>query len=241
VKLEPEYQSVYAAWKAAPGPQTNNEFLKVLTPAIEKGVKATVGTTNPLLLSRARGITLQAIKTYDPSKAQLNTHLRNQFKGLKRIHRQIGQPIKIPERIVLQHGRLQQVSEELQAELGREPSDAELASTAGISLSRLKKIRTYRPAVAVGTFQSADEEDDEDFVPLSHSLSQPKNLWEKIVYDELSPLDQLIMEMSLGLHGQPALQNHEIAKRLKRSPGLISQRKKIIQDKLDQEAELSLL
>jgi hypothetical protein len=55
----------------------------------------------------------------------------------------------------------------------------------------------------------------------------------------MDPINQKIMEHSLGLHGQPRLPNHEIAKLLRLSPGAISQRKARIQQTLDKESELS--
>jgi len=66
-----------------------------------------------------------------------------------------------------------------------------------------------------------------------------RDAWVQIVYDELPSLDQKIMELSLGLHGRKPLSNLEIAKKLGRSPGAISQRKAKIQELLDQEQDLS--
>ena len=47
------------------------------------------------------------------------------------------------------------------------------------------------------------------------------------------------MEWSLGLHGREKLSNKEIANKLLRSPGAISQRKAKIQQLLRQEETLS--
>jgi hypothetical protein len=63
--------------------------------------------------------------------------------------------------------------------------------------------------------------------------------WVSIVYNDLPTIDQKIMEYTLGLHGHKKLNNQEIAKKLNRSPGSISQRKVKIQQILDQESDLS--
>ncbi len=65
------------------------------------------------------------------------------------------------------------------------------------------------------------------------------NAWLEIVYDDLDSIDKKIMEFTLGLHGRPQLGNAEIAARLKRTPGAISQRKAKIQQKIRQEEFLS--
>jgi hypothetical protein len=74
----------------------------------------------------------------------------------------------------------------------------------------------------------------------SPGVNRPESeAWIQFVYDDLSPTDQKIMEWTLGLHGQPTMSNQDIAQKLKRTPGAISQRKKMIQDLLNQERELS--
>ena len=60
-----------------------------------------------------------------------------------------------------------------------------------------------------------------------------------MVYQGLSPLDQRVMELTLGMRGNKKLSNQEIAAKLNRSPGAITQRKTKIQQLLDQEQKLS--
>jgi hypothetical protein len=57
--------------------------------------------------------------------------------------------------------------------------------------------------------------------------------WHEFVYHDLDPIDQVILEHSLGLHGKQVLPNQDIARKLKLSPGAISQRKVRIQDQLN--------
>jgi DNA-binding NarL/FixJ family response regulator len=47
------------------------------------------------------------------------------------------------------------------------------------------------------------------------------------------------MEHTLGLHGKKVLSNQEIARKLRLTPGAVSQRKATIQQLLNQEQELS--
>jgi hypothetical protein len=66
------------------------------------------------------------------------------------------------------------------------------------------------------------------------------NMWREMVYDDLNAQDRKIMEYTLGLNGRKPMSNQEVARKLGKSPGLISQRKKYIQEQLDQEQEMRL-
>lgn len=233
--IEPEYGEAYETWRKDPSPANNALVLKTIQPSIDRAVQHHIGQSNPLIASRARRLALDSLRTYEPGKSRLQTHLFNQMQGLKRIHRQQGQSIQVPERVVLDKQHLYRLEQELGATLGREPSDAELADHSGLSLKRLAYIRTYRQPLAEGTIENPETGGIMGDV---HSL-HPASAWPEIVYGDLAPLDQKIMEYGLGMRGRERLPNAEIARRLRRSPGFISQRKLVIQKLLDREQELS--
>jgi hypothetical protein len=231
--LEPDFQDPFDAWQRNQTPQGNAAILKTLDPVINKAVKTFAGRDDPLLRSRARRITLDSLGTYDPRRGRLQTHIFNQLRTMQRVAGQQSHIIKVPERVVLDRRTVSRVQQELEDELGREPTDAELAQHTGFSIKRLGKIRRFSPGMAEGFFAAMP---DGGFAPAVKAESEA---WVQFVYDDLSPTDQKIMEWTLGMGGRPKLSNQEIAIKLKRSPGAISQRKKIIQDLLDQEQELS--
>lgn len=233
--LEDEFREPFQAWKANPTPAANAQILTTLHPVIEKGVKTHVGDSNPLLISRARKLTLNGLRSYDPARSRLQTHLFNQYQGLKRISRQQTQPIHIPERVQSDSYNLQNYTQELRDELGREPTDNELADRTGFSPRRMSKIRQYQPGMAEGNLEAVAP----GFSPGVQSNGKLRDMWIQIVYDDLSAIDQKILEHTLGMHGQPMLSNQDLARRLGRSPGAISQRKARIQQLLDQEDSLS--
>lgn len=236
--LEDDFREPYETWKAANNaPEANAAFLKHLNPVIDGAINAHVGRSNPLLVSRARRMTLDAVRNYDPKRSRLKTHLFNQLQGLKRVNRQQTTILRVPERVALDRHHLAGSTQELTDKLGREPSDAELADHTGFSARRLSRVRSYSPAVAEGTLEA--------FSPTQEVLGNSTNpaqaragMWQQIVYGDLSPTDQAVMEHALGLNGRPRLSNQEIAQKLKKSPGLISQRKKMIQGLLDKEESL---
>lgn len=241
-RIEPQFAEPFKAWKSAQGPDApaaNAAFLKTLHPVIEGAVKTHVGDPHPIIMSQARRMALGAMRTYDPSRGRVSTHLYNHLQGLKRVNRKQTQMVAVPERVAMERAGLDASADELRSELGREPSDAELADRSGISYRRMKRVRSYRPAVAEG--QMEDEETGSPYSAGRASRSGAAAAWADIVYHELPPHEQKVMEWTLGLNGHPRLANHEIAARLGRTPGAISQAKLRIQARLDAGDEVSLL
>jgi|SRR5215471_13519914 len=240
--LEPELAQDYADWKAAGTPEANAQMLGRIQPMIDQAIQAHVGPSNPLLVSRARGLALHALRSYDPTRARLRTHLFNQLQGLKRVSRQQSSVLHVPERVSLDRYHLERHTQELMDRLGREPTDEELADATGFSPRRMQRVRSYLPAVAEGTLESADPEGRNQIyggVILPQQQQSRLDAVRDLVYGDLSPQDQLIMAHALGMGGRRPLSNQQIAARLKRSPGLISQRKAAIQQMLDRVSEIS--
>lgn len=235
--LEDAFREPYTAWKTAPGPLTNAPMLKALQPTIEGAIRTHVGEPNPLLTSRARLMALEGLGSYDPKRGRLQTHLYNHLQGLKRVNRQQTTILRVPERISLDRYHLENATQELAHTLGRDPTDDELADHTGFSPRRIAKVRSYNPAVAEGTIDEATQGNGPVGGVQDVASARPLHL--DIVYDELDAYHKAIMEYSLGLNGRRALSNQEIARKMKRSPGAISQAKARIQKMLDDAEELA--
>lgn len=239
-KLEPEFEEDFNAWKAEATPATTGTLVRRLEPAISRGIQAHVGkAAGPTTRGHAKRLTLRALQTYDPTKARLSTHVINHLQGLRRLQRSSTQVLKVPERVALDRNRLLEAEDELQDQLGREPSVAELADFTRLSPRRIKYVRGFRSPVSESQFQarigaSGEMEGYQPAVKFDYSTA-----WQDLVYTDLNPVNQRIMEWTLGLHGQPQLSNQEIARRLRISPGAVSQRKAQIQAILDEEQNLS--
>jgi RNA polymerase primary sigma factor len=236
--LEDEYRPAYESWQQNQTPEGNAAMLQAIDPIVQKGIQL-YGGESPLSASRGRLLALDAVRKYDPKRSRLQSHLLNQMQSLRRVAQQQHNVMRVPERVLLESQRLRNYQQEMSDEMGREPSDAELADRLGVNTERLAKIRRYQPGMSSGQVEELD--------PLSGGLAgripgtrdESSDLWVRVVYQDLNPMDQKVLEFSLGLNGQPKLSNQEIAKRLGRSPGAISQRKIRIQKLLDQEQTLS--
>jgi DNA-directed RNA polymerase specialized sigma subunit len=233
-QLEDEYREPYQAWKSNPTPEASAQMLEAIHPLIERAVRTHVGQPNPLIISRARGMALDALRSYNPLRSRLQSHIFSQLQGLKRVSRQQSQVIQVPEKVLFDQQLLRRHEQELKDTVGRDPSDAELANHTGFSLKRIAHVRGYQPGVSTGRLEGSTP----GFNP-GTSNSEARQLWIEMVYHDLSPLDQRIAEHAMGLHSKPVLNNQQIAAKLGRSPGAVSQRKAKIQQQLDQEQELS--
>lgn len=235
----PDYEAGWKTWKASPTPTATAGFMKQLDPVIDKAARSQVGEQgmNPLVKSRARVITLKALQGYDPQQGRLVSHLYNHMQGLKRYTAQTAAGIHVPERVALDRRAVDASHQELHDELGRDPTDDELADRSGFSTRRISHVRKYNPAMSSGYFDSVGEatgDAEGSFDPAVNST--PSSAWENIIISEMTPIDQLIVK-----HTRAGMMNQDIAAKLRLSPGAISQRKLKIQQKLDAESGTSPL
>jgi hypothetical protein len=245
-RLETRYAPAFHAWKADPTPAKSDDFLKSIDPIVQEGLNVYGGrNANPMMRSRARRIALDAAGKYDPAKASLKTHLMAHLQGLRRYGAQQNQVIKVPEAVALDQQHLGEAEAELGDRLGRDPSDMELADHTGLSRRRIAHIRGYRPAVPEGRLASLADEDEEGgagggFEPAVEGPDRSA-LRAQFLYHDLDPHDQVILEYGMGLNGAPRLPAAAIARRLKLSPGAVSQRAARIQRMLDEFEDTNVL
>ena len=235
-RLEPDYADAFNAWKATPNPQTSSAFLGAVRPIIDSAVRP-LGDS-PALRGRAKQIALQAGAAYDPNQASLRTHLMTHLQRLKRISGQQSNPIRIPERVILQQKAVNDAMLNLADELGREPSDSELANATGLSVPRLMQLRGYRPALSEGVV-SHDADGNPTMGP-GVERETPASIWHDFVYADLSPKDQLIFDYALGRNGRQQLPSGLIAQEMRVTPGYVSQRLAAIQERMNELQELDL-
>lgn len=233
-KLEDEFTEPYLAWKQKATPETRHAFLTKLSPVIDTAMRTYAsGETGPAVRSQAKIMALRALDSYDPLRGSLKTHLLSQLQGIRRASAQTQQVISIPERVALDRQHLFTSEKELADTLGRTPSDAELARHAGISKKRLAYIRQGGVPLNSGRLQSAA---GDPLLPAARTPgdSPAASIWEEMVYRDLDPIGQVIMERTLGMNGRAPASTAELAKILGVSSAAVSQRKARIQALLDQ-------
>ena len=243
--LEQQYEEPYNAWKRSPTPENSDIILSVLRPVTNSALRAFGGPSanSPTLKSQAKVLALEALHSYDPTKAPLKPHIMSRLQRLRRVASQQRQVIRVPEQVSMDQMATEAARKELEETLGREPADTELADYTGLSIKRLTHIRAGIRPVAESTLMRAGQggEGAGQFDPEVRQLGTRTDEWQELVYSDVDPTNQLIMERVLGMHGHAAQKPSDVAKMLRISPAAVSHRMAQIQKKLDQRDQLGML
>lgn len=167
----------------------------------------------------------EAAHKYNPDIGiKFSTYLTNQLQKLSRLSTQYGGTVRVPENKQFKINRLNQFEEGLKQTLGREPSVSELSDASGMHIgavnsllqARKKEVNLSKLSYSPVFFEG----DDDD--------------WVHFVYHDLSEKDKIIFEHRTGFGAKPVLDNNAIAKKLGISPSTVSQRIKLISEKIAQ-------
>jgi RNA polymerase primary sigma factor len=234
----PDFDTLYPQWKTNQTPELNTQIIKSIQPIVDTAVSSYVGKNpSPTTRSRARLMALKSLGTYDPQRGTVKTHLLSQMQSLRRIAAKEQNIISIPEQVGLDYRRMADSENELRDNLGRDPSDEELADYVGLSTRRIRKVRAFNQPISEGmTARHTGDSEDSTNTEIASTLpnqNRQADAWLNFVYDDLSPTDKLIMDMSLGRNGRRRTSTQEIAQRLNITPGAISQRAAKIQQMID--------
>lgn len=214
-------EDTFAEWKQTQSPETFRKLLDSTTDVQQKGLTTFGGgQMDPYMRTKARLLTADALKSFDPSRgAKLNTHIMNQLQRLSRFSAR-NQLINIPEEVRYGSNRLRDAEQELRGEFDRDPTDEELADRTGFSLRKIRKIRGYATSpMSESTYLEAAEGDTE--LPSTDAGADPLVDY---MYFDLPTTDKQIFAWRTGYNGSKILSNQEIAKRLRITPGAVSQR-----------------
>lgn len=208
-------------------PESADAYLTAINPWIDSAVRTYGGKdSHPVLKTEAKLLALNAAPNFKPDAGvKLRTYLMSHWQGLRRKSPRLDIPVSVPERIGIDASRIRRHVEDLESDLGRPPSDYELADRTGLSMDRIAKARNAG-RIRVG----ADPADD-----VREGLSDKfKNAWMNFIHSDLSGPDQLILEHTVGLNNKEKLSTTQLADMLKVTPGAISQRREKIQKMLDE-------
>jgi DNA-directed RNA polymerase specialized sigma subunit len=238
--LEPDFEEPFRAWQATPSPATSGALLKAVDPILKSAIKSYAsGGESPVIRGQAKTLALDAFKNYDPARSSLRTHLLSNLQRLRRVSAQSGQVIRLPERVARDRVLLDTSTQQLADELGREPSDMEIADFTGLPLKRIAQVRKAARPLAEGRFVTESGE-EETSAPAVDPLQKRYDQWLEFVHADLSPRDQYILERAMGMHGHKPMSPTNIAKALKVSPAAVSQRMQYIQTLLDKHDQIGL-
>lgn len=236
-KVSPKVLSeeLYTAWYQQPSNKNLSDLLGSLQPQIDKSISALVSKPTAAVKSKAKLLTLKAIRSYDPkSKTKLSTWVYNQLQPLKRYTQQ-SVPVPVSERMFRRQAELFKFEEDFYNNHNRYPSDRELSDLMKLSKKQLSQIRKFSKARVYELQQYG--EGDENSATASETMGMLPDRMEEIIdlfYDSLSPTEQTILEYRLGLRGRKKLNNNLTATKVGLSPARVSQISGALADQLDQ-------
>lgn len=241
--LEPDFQEPFTAWQQEPSPANTGAMLRAVDPIINSALRAYAGPSakSVNLKSQAKMMAADAFGSYDPAKGPLKSHLMARLQRLRRTASQQRQIIRVPEQVALDQMQSEAASKELEEQLGRPPSDQELSDFTGLSVKRLQYVRGSGRPLAESTITRPGEEGAGMYDPRVRPIQQDDDAWLELVYDDLDPTNQFIMERVLGMHGHEPTRSSQVAAQLKISPAAVSHRMAQIQQKVDQREALGML
>ncbi len=233
-----DFEKAFPEWQKNQTPEMNTRILSTLQPIIDTAVSSYVGPQpSPTMKSRARLMALKSLNTYDPNRGTIKTHLLSQLQSLRRLNAKSQNIISIPEQVGLDYQMLTKTENELRDQFSRAPTDEELADATGLSTRRIRKIRDFNQPISEGmTARQTDSESGPNDALASRMPgdNSAADAWLNFVYDDLTPTDKLVMDMTLGRNGRRRASTQDIARRLNISPGAVSQRAAKIQNMIDQ-------
>ena len=222
--------AAYATWVKDQTPENMSGLLSALAPTINSEIMRYAGPKN-LLRSRAKVLAVKAVRTFNPmSGTKLNSWVITNLKPLARYSIQ-QRDVHIPEVAARQAAAVDSAVKSLTDELGREPTDAELADELGISENRVKAVR--QKAIASVNSGRFDETGDDDFSGTPGVMETNKVPFAvEAVYRDLPETDRFIFDSATGMHGVQKLPATEVARRLGVSPAAVSQKAKMISSQI---------
>lgn len=178
---------------------------------------------------------MKGLKDFDPSRGvQLNTYLTNRLKKAGRYIEANKNFAYIPENVSKNIGAFNAFKAELTERLGHEPDDHTIhdealkANHPRLGILSLKDIKRLNRDQRKGLIQTGYEQDllhPEELNPREIEVSQ-------LIIHQLTPMERLVHEYTLGLNGKAKLQPGQIAKKLKMDGSKVSKLRRSIWNKM---------
>lgn len=223
-------------WNQSQSDEDFDALMVATDPIIDKAMTSYAPNASPAVRSKARVLTSQAVRTYDPAqKTKLQSYLYTQLQPLQRENMSYD-TLHVPERVRYDIRQLNQDHDKFVDQNGREPNDDELADATGLSRKRIAHIRRFdRSILQESKFMQEDDDGDTNAMP---ATAYSQHIWQQAVYEDLGNTDKLIYDLRTGRNGRKApLSVTDIGKKLHMTPSAVTQRLKRISDKMSEGVE----
>ena len=218
----------YSKWRHEPTAENLATVVKALEPVYVSVLGREGAIADPYLRGKARVVAAEAVKSYNPELAggaSLATWTGHQMRQLGRAKRLQSQTTRLPERVQLDKWTVEKARADLSDELGRDPTVVELSDRTLLSRKRIADLAKLN-------FATPSESAFEGNVPSEQKPIYDEEALEWI-YQESDPVDQKILEHTLGYGGAPILDNASLMAQLKLDPTAMTRRRQRLTYKLN--------
>ncbi len=173
---------------------------------------------DPVIDAYGKKFALEAFKTYDPTQANINTHLYNHISQLSRMVYKAQNAVRIPESQIQMIGRVNQVRGLLTDELDREPTIAEVADHMHLPVQHIAKVIKN---------QRADFLNDSD-TEMQFNYGEHDNATGNRIFayrQSLAPQRQVQFDALTGFSGAKVLSPQQVGKKFNLKPYEVSRLK----------------
>lgn len=222
---------LWRQWKESnEDPQYLEPLMRSLKPTIEYRVNkfAPANVYKPALRAKAHNLTIQALRKFDPTRSQINTHVTTNLKSLNRWTGQHQNVSRITEERIAIIGKYKSSRDRLTEELGAAPTPRQIADDLGVPERTIKKLELEdRPDLIASTFEGDAFADDLEAATLD------KEIMDLIEFD-LSPDELRLWNYLYGLNGYPqVVKGGALARKLGWSQSKVSQTRKKVYKKIE--------
>ena len=225
-----ELMDTYKQWSTTKDPAQTTQLLRLLDPTITSALRSFAPGMEDAFKLKAQTLAFNALPKYDMNRGM---HLKSfVYQSLQPMQRLVGQrtnPVKVPERKLLDGMHLTGIEKEFVDKHDREPTVSELADLSGMSIKRITSVRSLN-----NTASETSQVNEETGDSFRGYKSDPQEVWSHYIYHGLDPIDQKIFEHATGFGGASILKKSDIAVKLKMSPPAVSQRINKIAAKLQE-------
>lgn len=202
-----------------PTKEIEQKLFEVHGPYIQANINKWQGIIpDSVLNAYGRKYALDAFKTFNPEKANINTHLYNNISQLSRKIYENQNAVRIPEHQIQMIGKVNQAKDLLSDQLGRDPTTDEIADHLSLPKQHIAKVIKN---------QRADFLNDSD-TEMQHAYGEhDNNLGSRIFSyrESLKPLQKKQFDYLTGFGGTDPLSAKEFGKKFSLKPYEVSRLK----------------
>ncbi|MEC8306376.1 MAG: hypothetical protein VXZ72_00755 [Chlamydiota bacterium] len=221
--------AAWSKWKKDPTEDNLSDLIDQMEGMINKTVSVYSSAAVPpsVIRGAANLAVLNAVKTYNPEKGKLSTHVGWHLKKVRATAAKYQNLGRIPEHRTYKITEFKDAKAEITDRLGYEPDTQMLADSLGWSIAE-----TTRMENELRKDYIASQSPDIDLLGDAVAAQGREREVLRYIWQDLTSEEKLVFEYTLGINGKPELSAGEIAKKMGTNQPKISRIRKKIDQKL---------